>query len=243
MEKKDSRLCILVAAKKEFALKGYDGARLVEIAENAGVPQALIHYYFHTKEGLYVAVLEWLHEKKNDLRFFDYIASVPLTHSQRLYATLYYMTQLMTKEQDPDIWRIMTIEISTGHRHMKSIVDKFVLPLFERIEEVIARGVRDGEFEHSDPFLVVANLVSFMASYQQHLPYYKGTRIASRVNEKSSGSDSLDRMSRFVIYNTFKSLAPGRDIPEVINLPLEVALYIDKIIDSFPGSGEDRGGK
>ena len=239
MDKKDSKLCILVAAKKEFALKGYDGARLVVIARNAGLPQALIHYYFHTKEELYVAVLEWLHEKKGDLQFFDYIASVPLTHSQRLYATLYYMTQLVTKEQDPDLWRIMVIEISTGHRHMKSIVDKFMLPLFERIEEVIARGVRDGEFEHSDPFMVVVNLVSFMASYHQHLPYYKGTRMY----EKSSGSDSFDRMSRFVIYNTFKSLAPGRDIPEVINLPLEVALYIDKIIDSFPGSGEDRGGK
>lgn len=231
MEKKDSKLCILVAAKKEFALKGYDGARLVEIAKNAGVPQALIHYYFHTKDELYVAVLEWLYEKRGGLQFFDYIASVPLTHSQRLYATLYYITQLFAKEQDPDIWRIMAIEISTGHRHMKSIVDRFLLPLFERIEEIIARGVRDGEFEHDDPFLVVVNLVSFVVSYHQHLPDFKGTMIY----EKSSGSDSLDRVSRFVIYNTFKSLAAGRDIPKIINLPLEVALYIDRIIDQIAG--------
>lgn len=227
MDKKDSKLCILVAAKKEFALKGYDGARLVVIARNAGLPQALIHYYFHTKEELYVAVLEGLLKSRVDFEFFDYIASVQLTHTQRLYATLYYITQLLAKGQDPDLWRIINNEISTGHRYMKLVVDEYVLPTIERIEEIITQGVQSGEFEHGDPFMLVLNLISFILTYHQNLPYYEGTKIY----EKSSGSGGLDRMSRFVIYNTFKSLAPGRDIPEIINLPLEVALYIDRIID------------
>ena len=40
---------ILAAAKQEFLLKGYDGARTTSIAEKAGVTHAMLHYYFRTK--------------------------------------------------------------------------------------------------------------------------------------------------------------------------------------------------
>jgi TetR/AcrR family transcriptional regulator len=48
---------LLVAAEIEFAAKGFDGARLGNIARAAGVQQALIHHYFGDKEGLYREVL------------------------------------------------------------------------------------------------------------------------------------------------------------------------------------------
>lgn len=49
---------ILDAAGAEFAAKGYDGARLVNIARQAGVQQALIHHYFEDKARLFDAVLQ-----------------------------------------------------------------------------------------------------------------------------------------------------------------------------------------
>lgn len=48
---------ILSAAEREFAAKGYDGARLGSIARTADVQQALIHHYFGDKEGLHEAVV------------------------------------------------------------------------------------------------------------------------------------------------------------------------------------------
>jgi TetR/AcrR family transcriptional regulator len=48
---------ILDAAEEEFAAKGFDGARLANVARAAGVQQALIHHYFEDKEGLYREVL------------------------------------------------------------------------------------------------------------------------------------------------------------------------------------------
>ncbi len=48
---------LLMAAEIEFAAKGFDGARLANIARAAGVQQALIHHYFGDKEGLYREVL------------------------------------------------------------------------------------------------------------------------------------------------------------------------------------------
>ncbi|MEO5902479.1 MAG: helix-turn-helix domain-containing protein [Gemmatimonadaceae bacterium] len=47
---------ILAAAKAVFIKRGTSGARMQEIAEEAGVNQALLHYYFRSKEKLSEAV-------------------------------------------------------------------------------------------------------------------------------------------------------------------------------------------
>src|SRR3954470_12062867 len=49
---------LLDAGEREFAARGFAGARLREIAESAGVQPALIHHYFTDKHGLYRAVLD-----------------------------------------------------------------------------------------------------------------------------------------------------------------------------------------
>ena len=52
----DTERRILEAARNVFVRRGTAGARMHEIAEEAGVNQALLHYYFRTKDGLSDAV-------------------------------------------------------------------------------------------------------------------------------------------------------------------------------------------
>jgi len=47
---------IVDAAKKVFIAKGMDGARMQEIANEAGINKALLHYYFRTKNKLFEKV-------------------------------------------------------------------------------------------------------------------------------------------------------------------------------------------
>lgn len=47
---------ILVAARGVFIARGYEGARMQEIADKAGINKALLHYYFRSKENLFDAV-------------------------------------------------------------------------------------------------------------------------------------------------------------------------------------------
>lgn len=54
----DSRRRILDAAEKEFAAKGFAGARLDAVAKGARLKPGLIHFHFGDKQGLYAAVLE-----------------------------------------------------------------------------------------------------------------------------------------------------------------------------------------
>ncbi|MEO3813362.1 TetR family transcriptional regulator [Sphaerisporangium sp. B11E5] len=53
----DTRNEIIAAARKTFADKGFDKATIRGIAREAGVDPALVHHYFSTKEGLFVAAL------------------------------------------------------------------------------------------------------------------------------------------------------------------------------------------
>jgi TetR/AcrR family transcriptional regulator len=47
---------ILTAAREVFIAKGFEGARMQEIADQAGINKALLHYYFRSKENLFDAV-------------------------------------------------------------------------------------------------------------------------------------------------------------------------------------------
>ncbi|WP_066366248.1 TetR/AcrR family transcriptional regulator [Herbidospora mongoliensis] len=54
----DTRGEILTAARGIFAAKGFDKATVRGIAREANVDPALVHHYFDTKEGLFVAALQ-----------------------------------------------------------------------------------------------------------------------------------------------------------------------------------------
>ncbi|GAA3634420.1 TetR/AcrR family transcriptional regulator [Flavivirga jejuensis] len=49
---------ILEAAKSVFQLKGMDGARMQEIADEAGINKAMLHYYYRSKQLLFEAVFK-----------------------------------------------------------------------------------------------------------------------------------------------------------------------------------------
>ena len=53
-----SREALVTAAVAEFARKGFEGARVDEIAAGAGVNKQLVYHYYGSKQGLYLAALE-----------------------------------------------------------------------------------------------------------------------------------------------------------------------------------------
>jgi len=61
---RDAKLAIMEAAEAVFATNGYAGSTTRQIAEEAGVNLALIHYHFSSKEKLYELVLS---RRANDL--------------------------------------------------------------------------------------------------------------------------------------------------------------------------------
>jgi AcrR family transcriptional regulator len=53
-----TRAAILAAARARFATHGYDRTRIRDVAADATVDPALVHYFFKTKDGLFAAAME-----------------------------------------------------------------------------------------------------------------------------------------------------------------------------------------
>lgn len=65
MSEQNTRSVILDAAEKVFALQGFDGASMREIAAQAGVAQALLHYHFDSKRKLFESMFSRRSESIN----------------------------------------------------------------------------------------------------------------------------------------------------------------------------------
>ena len=62
---------ILASAKKIFVEKGMAGARMQDIADDAGINKAMLHYYFRSKEKLFEVIF-----KEAAARLFPTIANI-----------------------------------------------------------------------------------------------------------------------------------------------------------------------
>ena len=60
---KERQETLLIAARKVFAAKGYEGAAISEIARAAKLSDGLLYHYFGSKRDLLLAVLETFYER------------------------------------------------------------------------------------------------------------------------------------------------------------------------------------
>ena len=80
---------ILEAAKKVFHRKGFEGARMQEIADEAGINKALLHYYFRTKENLFDAVFNAAFHEIFTKLFSTVDADMPLEEKLKNLVNVY----------------------------------------------------------------------------------------------------------------------------------------------------------
>jgi len=205
---------ILQAAKKEFAERGYDGARMSSIARRANVNQALIHYYFENKEQLYVRVLHLILGVDREPEFENEAEFESLTPSQRLYAIIYFLVYTHLAEHDRDFKRIIAMEIAQGHYHLKDIIVGYFFPKIERIEQTILDGIRTGEFECENPLFFVYGLIVFVLHYGEREDW-EGTPWLDRFY----GIGYRERLFEFLLNLAFKALLPAGKTLAVPSLP------------------------
>ena len=201
---KETRDIILKAAKQEFAEKGFSGARMSSIAKRAQVNQALIHYYFSSKERLYREVLKYLFHHEESSVIEAYFKSDTLTPPEALYAAIYILVYLHHDAIDPETNRIISWEIAEGGDSFKKLLVDYLYPKLDRITQIIQQGVDEGHFETSDPFLIVFNLVNFVISFENNKQYLKDTPWYGRFY----GGDDGRRLFEYTVTATFKALTP-----------------------------------
>jgi AcrR family transcriptional regulator len=179
LDRERTRQEILAAAREEFAEHGLRGARVDAIAARTNTVKRMIYYYFGSKEGLYLAVLE---EAYADIRRFEGELNLdqypPVEAVRRLIEFNFDYD-----EAHPDFIRLVSAENTLNARHIVSsasiqAVNRSAITM---LRAVLDRGKRDGIFRQDvDPvdvhllisafcFFRVSNRFTFGALFARDL--------------------------------------------------------------------------
>ena len=224
----ESREKILLAAKREFAERGYNGSRLDAIAKKAGVNKALIHYYFGTKEDLYHSVRMRILGIGSRNEVIIYLPRTVLTPQQKLYFILYYLVKLFQRIKDRDIFRIFFWEVVEGNQLHEEAVREYRIPQARMITGIIREGIEKGVFETSDPRLFTMFILSFLNMYVLESEIHSDGHIFRDLYGDADDGAVLD----FVIETAFKALVI-KTKPVKPSVPAELLLFADQLIENI----------
>ena len=149
----DRALRIVAAAREEFARRGFAGARVEQIVRRAGVNKQLLFYYYHSKRGLFQAVLEQSASELEDA--LAQLALPPGGPLERLRLTLQAQFEFLSRH--PQI----VVLLGQGSRAGTAFG-----PAIRRLVVLLAEGQGLGQVRDDlDPHLTAAQALMLMVGY------------------------------------------------------------------------------
>ena len=181
-------LNIIEVATQEFAAKGLAGARIDEIAALTRTSKRMIYYYFGSKEGLYIRVLEEAYARIRSIEGGLQLGGLEPEVAMRALVGFTFDYQLA----NPDFIRlVMNENIHQGEFLAQSkTIKQLNVPAIHVVTSVYERGVKAGVFRSDiDPvdlhmsisalcFFNVANRHTFSLIFKHALD--TAERVASR---------------------------------------------------------------
>jgi AcrR family transcriptional regulator len=135
---------ILAVATREFAEKGLAGARIDDIAEAMRTSKRMIYYYFGSKEGLYIRVLEEAYRRIRAIEADLHLDDLPPEDALR---KLVGFTVDYQRENTDFIRLVMNENIHRGEYLAQSqAIQGLNVPAIEGLRRVYQRGLKAGVF-------------------------------------------------------------------------------------------------
>ena len=148
---------ILEAARKVFTTRGMAGARMQDIADEAGINKALLHYYFRDKEKLFELV--FLEEAQ---KFFPKINTIFQSDNTLFEKIEAFVDEYITEMQENPYlpWFVMNEINRDPDQFMYKIWGKKNLPNTSKFLMQIDKEVKKGTIKRISPLHLLMNLLS-----------------------------------------------------------------------------------
>jgi TetR/AcrR family transcriptional regulator len=188
-----TREALLTAATELFALHGFEGVSVEQIARKAGVNKALISYHFRGKRGLYRSILgETLSAALARLKELGR-SERPADQVLREFMRGFHQ---MVTVQRPHFPALMLREMLTAATVRGGAFETEAVPeivaVFAVMRGILERGVKEGVFRPVDPFLTHIGLMGSL------IFFYATEPTRRRIVEQASVSLPLPSPEAFV---------------------------------------------
>ena len=179
-----AREAIMNAAERVFAEKGFEGARVDAIAEEADYNKALIFHYFGDKEGLYQALIERMMaiNVKEMRRIFE-----PFTNDETAVIDPEQVREAIAASvrwtfdfyrNHPLLMRILAWEAASNWRTFTSCVKNHTtVPPWKLLQRAWLRRAQEAGIIRADldPMMLVVNIMGITMIHLLSLKRYEGT--------------------------------------------------------------------
>ena len=167
---------ILRAATKVFARYGYEGGSVEKISKSAKSFDRMIYYYFGSKEGLFIEVLEDMYRRMNDAELelkLDIDQPIESLKEIICFVVSYY-------SKNPEFITLLNTEnLHRGKHIAKSMrAREYSSPAIAVISQLLESGVRKGVFRTDisarNAYLLIAATGYFYISNRHTLSAFLG---------------------------------------------------------------------
>jgi TetR/AcrR family transcriptional regulator len=155
MTAENRRLQILRVAVSLFSQRGFGGTTTKEIAQTAGVSEAMVFRHFATKQELYTAILDHKACSGDAMNPEAMVAEALKQKDDRAVFEQLALGALEHHEGDPEFQRLLLHSALEGHELAQMFFEKFVRRVYELLGDYITERQRDGAMAKIDPAIVV----------------------------------------------------------------------------------------
>jgi TetR/AcrR family transcriptional regulator len=186
---------ILLAAEQVLAEKGFKGATIREVAQEAGIASSLIFYYFKNKMALYEAVFQSFFDQLEDL--VQQNLSLDLDRLGQLRQFLFTFTDYAKEHRN--MMRILLREIIDNGRIVQKIAQEYFKPLYEIGTEFLKEGKREALFREVDALHYIHSFIGMNVFYFVAEPIVQAVGGADPY-----GSEEVEKR-KIEVWNTIRS--------------------------------------
>lgn len=135
---------IINAAQNVFTQKGFNQARMDDIANETGLSKGTLYLYFNSKDDLIIAILDRMFQR--ELKQMEILDSANLSATE----TIWKMTETLANEISgfvqlvPIIYQFLALAFR--NKHVQQALKKYINSYIDILIPIIEQGIKSGEF-------------------------------------------------------------------------------------------------
>lgn len=184
---------ILEAARIVFIRKGLAGARMQEIADEAGINKALLHYYFRSKEKLFDRIFLEVFQTISTGIGNAFTEDIPFFEKIKKFIDLYVDVLL----KNPYMPIFFLSEIQQNPQRLQSFIEKDVFKSMSVFIMQLMEEINNGKIKPIHPAHLILNMIGMLV-----IPFAVKPLIAP-ILDRQLGIDYNDLLAerKEVVYN------------------------------------------
>lgn len=186
MSAEERKLQILRVAVTLFSQRGFGGTTTKEIAQAAGVSEAMVFRHYATKQELYSAILDHKACSGDSMNPEQMVAEALKQKDDRGVFEKLALGALDHHELDPEFQRLLLHSALEGHELAEMFFEKFILRVYALLGGYISERQRDGAMIKIDPSIVVRSFIGMIIHHSLNNNLWDPNRRLLKISNQEA---------------------------------------------------------